>query len=164
MNPDEAMAFLAAYLGVIIGVSVCVIIVWLAVAIPFCMSMSKALNQVSESNRQMQPGLVWLFLVPCLNIIWLFFIVIQIPASLQKEFQDRGKDDGSSYGKGMGLTAAILWAVEFVMGCIPFLNYCAPLVGLVGIVFGIIFWVQVAGYAGKLAGGGKGKSSRDDDE
>lgn len=151
-NQEEVMAFMAAWAGAFIGVVVCVLIVWLAISIPFCMSMAKALNRCSERNRQMSPGLVWVFVIPCLHLIWLFFIGIWVPASLQKEFQDRDMDDGSNYGKTMGLTAAILFAVNFVLGCIPFVNYCSWVIGVAGLVLWIIFWVQVAGYSGKLAG------------
>lgn len=152
-NPEEALAFLAANLAIFGGVGFCILVIWLVVAVMFCLSMAKALNQVSESNRQMSPGLVWLFAVPCLHIIWLFFIVIWVPGSLKKEFEDRGMDDKSDYGKTMGLIAAILQAVNTVLCCIPFVNYCSWVFGLVGLVLWIIFWVQIAGYSAKLASG-----------
>ena len=68
-------------------------------------------------------------------------------------------DDGSNYGKSMGLTSAILMAVNLVLCCIPFINYCSWVIGLAGLVLLIIFWVQIAGYSGKLASGKGGGSS-----
>lgn len=163
-DPAEVFAFLAANILILVGILACIAIVWIALTVPFSMSMSKALNRVSEGNRQMAPGLAWLFVIPCLHAIWLFFIVIQVPASLQKEFQDKGMDDGSNYGKSMGLTAAILIAIATALWCIPYAGCCFQVVGLVGLVFWIIFWVQVAGYSAKLAGGKSGRSSAADDD
>ena len=150
-NPEEMWAFLAAWLGVVIGVVLCVVVIWLAVAAMFCLSMSNALIQVSESNRQMSPAMVWGFVVPGLHVIWYFLMVLWIPDSLKKEFEDRGMDDGSTYGKTIGLTSAIMMAVNFLLCCIPFINYCSWVIGVAGLVLWIIFWVQVVGYAGKLA-------------
>jgi hypothetical protein len=150
-NPDEALAFLSAYLAVFIGVGVCVFAVSLTIQIFFCLSMSKALNQCAESNREMSPGLVWLFLIPCFNMIWLIFITLWVPASLKKEFESRGIEDGGDYGKTMGLIGSICLLANLVLSCIPFINYCSWIVGLVGFVLWIVFWVQVVGYSGKLA-------------
>jgi hypothetical protein len=149
-NLDEAFALLAAYIGVVIGVSVCSLVIWLVVNGLFCMSMAKALNACSESNRQMSPGLVWLVLIPCFHVVWYFFIVLWIPDTLKKEFESRDEDDGSNYGKTMGLTSAILLAVNWGLCAVPYVQCCGWIVGLVGFVMWIVFWVQVIGYSGKL--------------
>jgi hypothetical protein len=135
---------------VMIIVAVIALLIGVAIQVFFCLSMSKALSRCKESNRQMQPGLVWLMFIPCFSVVWFYFIAIQVPATLQLEFQDRDQDDGGDYGKAMGLTAAILLSVMVVMSCIPFVNYCSGVVALIYLVFWIIFWVKVAGYSGRL--------------
>jgi hypothetical protein len=158
-------------IAIIIGVIVAFVVIFLILEILwffYARTMSNALKQVSEGSRAMQPGLPYLMMIPCFNIVWQFFIAIQVPASLQAEFRNRGMDDGSDYGKSMGLTAAIIWAVEVFMGCIPFVNYCAPFVAIAGVVFWIIFWVKIAGLSSKLASGGSssygGERKYDDDD
>src|SRR5262245_17941846 len=82
------LAFLMGTWGIVIGiVGVFVFLIWAAITIFHCLTLAKALNRCSESNRQMSPGLVWLLLIPCFHTIWFIFIVIWVPGSLQKEFQ-----------------------------------------------------------------------------
>lgn len=164
--PDEAaaLAFLGAWLFVIIGVGVFLFLIWLVVAIFYCLTLSRAMQKVSESRRLMAPGLVWLFLVPCLNIVWQFLLAIWVPGSLEKEFKARDMHNKSDYGKMMGILAGVFYAVNLVTSCIPFVNYCSWIFGVAGLVFWIIFWVQIAGYSAQLDRGGKSRKSSDDDD
>jgi hypothetical protein len=101
-------------------------------------TMYKTLGMIKKRNRTMEPGMVFLALVPMLNVVWHFFIVMRVAESLRNEFEDRGWDTREeSFGYGMGLTAAILMVAQ-----------CAP----IGLIFLIIHWRQIAGYAGQLSG------------
>ena len=51
----------------------------------------------------MEPGMVWLMLVPCVNIVWQFVIAIRVPESLRNEFRDRDQDDGPTMAKPLPL-------------------------------------------------------------
>src|SRR5262249_25557732 len=116
-------------------------------------------------NRLMEPGLVWLSFIPIFNIIWNFFIATRVPDSLRNEFRNRGQDDGSDYGKAIGLTNAVLSVVSTSLRL--FLNQArlvkkptikiifGPIqiaLVLVSLVLFIFFWVRIAGYTKKLAG------------
>ncbi|HZZ78669.1 MAG TPA: hypothetical protein VFE62_09130 [Gemmataceae bacterium] len=149
---------------VFIVVGLVMMAISLTIQIFYCLTLSKALNNVAPRNRQMEPGMVWLLLIPCFNIVWVYFIGTRIPASLKNEFEDRGMDDGSDYGRSNGLTAAILLSVMIGMSCIPFVNYCNSVVGIVYLVFWIMFWVKIAGYSSKLASSGSSKSRDFDDD
>lgn len=144
--PPEVLAML----GVVAVVFLIVGVILFLIKIFFCLTMAKALGRCSEHNRDMQPGMAWLFLIPCLDIIWFYFLAIQVPASLQKEFEERDRDDGGDYGKSMGLTAAIIFSVMIVLNCIPFVQYCNAILIVIFLIFWIIFWVKVASYSGKL--------------
>src|ERR1043166_8109214 len=100
MRVDEAA--LAVTLGVLCVVAVIAIVV----AIFYLLTLQKALNRVSPRNRLMEPGMVWLSLIPLFNIVWAFFVAIRIPDSLRNEFLARRQDDGSDYGKTIGLINA----------------------------------------------------------
>src|SRR6266852_353173 len=82
----------------------------------YLLTLQKALSRVSPRNRLMEPGMVWLMLIPCFNTIWQFFIVTRVAGSLRNEFRDRKRDDGSDYGKGFGLIYATLNVVGSFVG------------------------------------------------
>jgi hypothetical protein len=63
----------------------------------------------------MEPGLVWLLLIPVFNLVWIFFVVLKIPESYQSLFYSRGRTDVGDAGRGLGLAYAICAVVS--MGC-----------------------------------------------
>jgi hypothetical protein len=148
-----------AMLPFIIGGFCVIMLIAIIIAVFFCLSMQKALNRVSESNREMQPAMVWLLLVPCFNYVWMFFIASKVPASLQKEFRDRDQDDGSDYGAMLGLVTAICVVVTAVLSFVPFISICSLVTALVYLVTGIMFWVKIAGYSGQLGESPRRKST-----
>jgi hypothetical protein len=83
----------------------------------------------------MNPGLVWLMLIPLFNIVWHFFIVLNMAKSLAAEFQKRGIAEDPSPGQTLGLVMCIANLI------------CGP----VGLVCWIIYWVKIAGYSSKIA-------------
>ena len=133
--------------------------VGLIILVFYLLTLQKALSRVSPRNRLMEPGMVWLMLVPCVNIIWQFMIAINVPGSLRNEFRDRGRDDGSDYGKSIALTNCILGIVSGFIGNVvtgmPKTERVGLLISgvgsLLGLVLFIVFWVRIAGYSSQLA-------------
>ena len=91
----------------------------------------------------MAPGMVWLMLIPLFNLVWGFFVVLNLTKSLRAEFQKRGIAEEPEPGKTLGLVMCILACC----GWIPFLGILASLGGL---VCWIIYWVKIAGFSSKL--------------
>jgi hypothetical protein len=148
---QELMPFLIGF--------VCVIaVIGLVIQTFYCLTLSKALSRCAERNRVMQPGMVWLLFIPCFNYVWVFFIGTQVPDSLKKEFEDRGRDDGSDYGRSLGLWMAILLVGSVVLSFIPIIGIIGSIGSIVYIVMWIMFWVKIAGYSNQL--GEPGESSR----
>ena len=140
-QPDIPPEFLTA---IIIVIAVAVVI-GLIIQILFLATLYRRLSQVQPRNREMQPGMVFLNLIPIVQIVWIFFTVTGIAASLRKEFLDRGyptADEG--FGRGVGLAYAIL-----LFCChIPVVNvFC----GIPYLVCWIIYWVQISQYRARLA-------------
>jgi hypothetical protein len=132
-----------AIIAVVVGLVL--IAIGLAVTIFFLLTLSKTLGRCRPTNRTMEPGMVWLNLVPCLSIAWQFVTVIRVAESLDNEFYDRGIGRrGDDYGKGLGITACVL----NLLGVIPYLGL---LFSLGGLVCGIIYWVKIAGYNTQMA-------------
>ena len=70
--------------------------------------MSQTLGKISPRNRDMEPGMVFLGLIPCFNLVWLFFIVNAVAGSLEKEYRKRGLAAEGDFGKNIGLIGNIL--------------------------------------------------------
>jgi hypothetical protein len=117
--------------------------VGLAVMIFFILTLQKALNRCSPENRAMQPGMTWLLLIPLFNIVWIFFVVINMAKSLGAEFTKRGIAADHEPGKTLGLAYAIL----AICSAIPFVGFLA---GIGCLVCFIMYWVKISGYSKQL--------------
>jgi hypothetical protein len=142
---------------IIFGFLCFTLIAALVVAVFYLLTLQKALSRVARRNRLMEPGLVWLSLIPLIGLVWSFFIATRVPDSLRNEFRERGNDDLSDYGKRIGLANAILGVVvsaAYLLWSVASSLWWAfiviPLV-LVSLVLFIIFWVRIAGYSRELA-------------
>lgn len=133
--------------AVIIFVLAFVFLLFLLMLMPaifYLISMQKALSRCEPKNRLMQPGLVWLNLIPFFNLIWQFFTVLYVSGSIDREFRDRGIDAEPEPGKPVGLAMCIL----YVCGVIP---YLVMLTGIASLVCWIIYWVKIAECSRRLA-------------
>jgi hypothetical protein len=143
------------------------ILVTLGVMIPYLLTLQKAVRRVSPCNRTMEPWMVWLMLVPCVNVVWQFQIATQVPRSLGNEFRSRRWGDGSDYGRGIALTSCLVGIVGYVpvYGTTNFAlrnhDYRVALIGFgIGGLMGLVqlalfiwFWIKVATYSRQLAQG-----------
>jgi hypothetical protein len=137
---DEAFA---GMLGVIIVVGLAVLAVGLVIAIFFFLTQSKALKLCHRDNRTMEPGQVWLSLIPVFGYIWQFVVINRIAESLRNEFRDRGYRRQDDYGTSLGIAYLVLQ----LAGIIPFVG---PLLSIAGLVCFIMYWVKLAGYNKEL--------------
>jgi len=110
----------------------------------YLLTLQKALNRCSPENRAMNPGMVWLTLIPLFGLVWQFFVVINVAKSLGAEFLKRGQAEEPQPGKTLGLVMCILSCC----GIIPFLGVLCSLGAL---VCWIIYWVKIAGFSARLA-------------
>jgi hypothetical protein len=133
--------------GMIAIVAMCcygtVILASLAWAIFVYVSLYKAFSAVSPGNRDMEPAMIFLMLIPCFGLIWYFIVVIRLASSLKKEFADRGLKEDGDFGQLLGILVIL------------------PVVGFIC----QIMWVfKIRGYTAQLTGGGGKRRSRDDDD
>jgi hypothetical protein len=120
------------------------------VQILFLLNLSRCLDQCSRRNRTMEPGMVWLNLIPLFNIVWIFITVIRLSESLQNEYRSRGlHSDDPEFGKMMG----ILYGAFSVVGCFP-----------VNLIFWIIYWMKISAYKNQLMTSGRGGPEDDFDD
>ena len=128
-------------------VFVLLVIIFGVVLLPlifFLISVMKTLQECDPKNRTMEPGLVWLNLIPIFSLGWLFYTVVCVSNSLKNEFTSRGMDtENSQFGFGVGIAFAVCSAVSII----PVIGVLSAIASL--ILF-IIYWVQVVGFKDQL--------------
>jgi len=134
MKPEFVGIFFYAILGAAI---------LLIPVVFYLLTLRKALLRCKITNRAMPPGQVWLQLIPLFNIVWQFFIVINVAKSLHKEFEERGIKTDPMPGKSLGLAMCILAIISII-------PYIGILFGLAGFICWIIYWVKISGYSAQL--------------
>lgn len=139
MTDAEAAAAGAAALGGLIAVVLTMLAVMLIVAIIICSLLYIVLKAVPAEHRKLEPGLVFLMLIPIFALVWGFFVFQRIPESYKSYFSAQGRTDVGDCGKGIGLALAICYACTIV----PCLNYVA---GPATLVLFIIFVIKMFGY------------------
>ncbi len=116
----------------------------LVAAVFYILTLSRALEKCSPASRTMEPGMVWLLLIPLFNIVWSFLVVFALGKSLGNEFRLRNLPSPSlEPGKSIGLAMCICGACGII-----------PLIGLipsfVGLVLWIIYWIKIAEFSRML--------------
>jgi hypothetical protein len=133
----EFLAFVIIFLLVALAVS-------LTIQIFYLLTLSRCFSRISPANRRMEPGLVWLNLIPCVGNIWIFFTTVRLADSLQDEFAKRRLRAEGDFGRALGIAYPIL----ALAGAIP---YIGAILGIACLVCWIIYWVKIAGYSRQLA-------------
>jgi hypothetical protein len=113
--PPEAAAAAFGLVAVYICVVAFAVIVGGALQIWWYITAYKALSAVSPRNRDMEPAMIFLRLIPCFGSIWYFFIVIRIASSLKKEFDDRGLREDSDFGQIIGILMPLIPCANIVL-------------------------------------------------
>lgn len=139
IGPQEIIVILIV-VAVIFGIS-------LIPMIFFLLTMQNTLNAISFENRKMEPGLVWLSLIPLFGLVWQFIIVDRMAGSLQSEFAKREMaTEEARPGNSIGLAYCIL----FCCSLIPFVGYITSIAGL---ICWIIYWIKINDYKNRLLAG-----------
>jgi hypothetical protein len=142
MNMNDTPS-VAAGLGMM-TIALVVIAIMLVPFVFYCLSLQKALNRCAPECRAMNPGMVWLMFIPLFNMVWHFFVVMNVAKSLGCEFQKRGIAEDPKPGQQLGMIMCIL----ICCGIIPFLGILCSLGGL---VCWILYWLKIAGYSNRIA-------------
>ncbi|MFO0795966.1 MAG: hypothetical protein U0804_00740 [Gemmataceae bacterium] len=111
-------------------------------------TITRVLGRVSPENRRMEPGEVWVNLIPVVNLVWPVVTVERVGESIRNELAARGlvkKKD--AFGKTSGLIALVLLGVFFVLAPAAIVTF--PFAFL----YGIVYWVQLNGYAKRMREG-----------
>jgi tellurite resistance protein TehA-like permease len=115
--------------------SVIFFVAGLLVMILWLLQMSKALDNVSQDFRNMNPPAVWLAFIPLFGLVWQFLVVNAVAYGLVKEFNSRGLITSEEKpGSGVGQTGCILICCSII----PVAGYGFGIIGLIFIVFHLL--------------------------
>jgi len=120
-----------------------VLIVALAILVWVLYLLQTCFQRIPQQYRLMEPGMVWLMLIPLFNLVWQFFVVFRLSHSFQNYFTAQGRKDVGDCGWTMGLVAMILG----LCGIIPKVGALASLASL---VLWIIYMVKVVGLRNQI--------------
>ena len=98
--PVEALVAIIVCFGIFF-------VIILGVQILFLLTLMRTMKEVDERDREIQPGMVFLVLIPLFGTVWAILMVPKIARSLKKEFDNRGWNTSS---EGFGQTAGSIWA------------------------------------------------------
>ena len=116
----------------------------------FLLNLQTTLNRVSERNRAMPAGYVWLNFIPIFNLGWFIYTVTKVRDSVRDEYQTRGWAPEGDFGYNVGLAAGILAIVTFFMGWVPVVGWA---LGIAQLVCWIIYWLKTADLKNRLSAG-----------
>ena len=110
----------------------------------YLLTLQNTLHEVKGENRKMQPGQVWLTLIPLFGIIWQFIIVNNLADSLKLEFDQRSINVGETRP---GISIGLAYCILSCCSIIPFLGI---LTGIAALICWIIYWVKINDFKMKL--------------
>jgi hypothetical protein len=138
-------------------------------AIFFLLTQFNTLRYIRPENRRMQPGWVWLQLIPFFGQIWQFVVVTRIAASIQNQWQVGDEDSilgihaeavaGNSGNKptlGIGIAYCTLNALMifcnlfFRAGPNTGVSLIVGSMAIASTICWIVYWVSLAGWKRRL--------------
>lgn len=151
MSESDAFALAGAFGIAAIIIGVVLLLVMLVVLVFFLRTLYRCSEALHPAHRVLPSGLIWLSLIPGLNLIWNIVVVVTLSGGLKKEDAARGTNH---FGDG-GLMLGLLFSLSPFVTWIPLLGL---LLALGAIVVWILYWNKISGFtkvlqsAGPLAG------------
>ncbi len=107
----------------------------------YILTLSRALNKCSPTSRTIDPAMLWLLLVPFVNLVWNFFVVLGMAKSLGNEFRLRNMPVlDPTPGQSIGIAMCVCGACTII----PVLGFVA---WLAGAVLWIVYWAKIAEFS-----------------
>jgi len=115
-------------------------------AVFYLLTLQNALQRCSPSSRTLAPGLVWVMLIPLVNLIWHFVVVVKISQSLHNEFVRRERENAEPHP---GLKLGLAMCSASVLAAIP-LRSAWWLFTILGTGLWIAYWIVMSKYSRSL--------------
>jgi hypothetical protein len=138
-----------------IGVVVAILAVALAVSLLICWFLMRCFESVPAEHRKMEPGLVWLLLIPCFPLVWNFFVYPRLAESYKSYFDAHGRTDVGDCGRSLAMWYCILSVVNLALTPLSYVPHQALkafaggsscMMSLAALALWIVFLVKANGY------------------
>jgi len=120
----HAFSLIMVLVETVVGLIGLGILVWILWFVYTCY------EAIPPEHRKMSSGLVWLMLIPCFGLIWMFFVFPGLARSYQSYFAAKGVTDVANCGE----TLAWLYCIFTITICL------SP----IGLILLIVFLVKAA--------------------
>jgi hypothetical protein len=134
-HSDIGSTALAMLAGVGVLLILAAVVVGLAVAAFICWLMVKNYERVPAKYRTMEPSNVWFNMIPCVGIVFNFFVFPGLAKSYKAYFDSKGDTSVADCGEQLGLW----YSICTVCCLIPYLN---ALAGMAALVLLILFLIK----------------------
>ena len=110
----------------------------------FLLHLNRLLSKCKPENINMEPGLVWLNLIPIFSLGWMFYTVIKVRDALKAEFKSRNlQSNDPQFAYSIGLAYCITLACSII----PFIGFFTSISSF---ILWIIYWVKTHKYSTQL--------------
>ncbi|REJ89064.1 MAG: hypothetical protein DWQ35_18825 [Planctomycetota bacterium] len=131
VSDEDVLAIIAGLYTVILFGS----LIGVALQLVVCYLLYSAAAAIPEEHQQLSPPLVWLMLIPCVNIVMIFFVFPGLVKGFQSYFASVGNTEVGDCGESL-----LVWFyVTFFL--------CGP----VNLVLLIMYLVKFTGYKNMIA-------------
>jgi len=128
------------------AIGIVVLVIAIAILLVVCYLLYTCFKRIPQQYRLMEPGMVFLLLIPCVNLVWIFFVTSRLSRSFQAYFAAHPGANVGDCGQQIGLW----WSICYALQIIPFVNYLA---GPAALVLAIIYLVKVLGLKNQIPEG-----------
>ena len=139
MNTLVALVFYG--LGSVeIGIIFFILLLVLAPYIIFLVMLSRTIRLCAPHNRTIEPGLVWLVLIPLFGTIWYFIVVGRVADTIAAECRQRNiplDEQRPAYNVGLAFC---------ILACCTWIPLIGGLCSIAGLICWIVYWVRIVRY------------------
>jgi len=137
-HPPDAVGIGIMRIAALIG-----LVVFFAILAVLCYFIAEHYKIIPAGARKMEPGQVWLLLIPLFNLYWVFPVFLGLSESYQAAFAARGRTDLGACGRHL----ALWFCICFASSVIPCLQYAT---GLAALVLLILYIIRISDYKKQL--------------
>jgi hypothetical protein len=122
---------------VVLAVMAGAMLIGLGIQAFICWVTAKTAAAIPRQFREVEPGLVWLLLIPCFPLVWNFFVFPKIASGYQRYFHATGNHQNGDCGAGL----ALWFCLCAVFSVVPLVQYVAALAWFVLVIILLVkFW------------------------
>lgn len=129
---QEDIDAIVAMMGVTMALAILGFFVLIAIAFKVGVAwfLSDTLARIPAEHRKQEPGLAWLLLIPCVDVVWKFFVWPKVAESFQSYFVSKGRTEFGDCGAQLATIYCGIGVVTLILGCVGQI----PIVGLVALI------------------------------